>query len=89
MVAVVDDRGETAGARYIEFKVYQSPDEPNRAQASWRFPDAGMAIEQSQPGSALEMEFRHAVDCADRHAIPFVWVNDPGELFPPWVRPIV
>lgn len=88
MVATIDDKDEAAGARYIEFKVRQNPADPNRPVASWRFPDAEMALEQSRPGNSLEMEFRLAVDCADRHAIPFVWVNDPDELFPPWVRPI-
>jgi hypothetical protein len=34
----------------------------------------------------IRMEFRFAVDCADQHGIPFVWVNDPDELFPPWER---
>ena len=87
MVAIIDDKDEGAGLRYIEFKVYQSPTDPNRVLANWRFPDSGIAIEQSRPGNDLEMEFRHAVDCADRHGIPFVWVNDPDELFPPWVRP--
>jgi len=87
VVAIIDDEGEAAGARYIEFKVRQSPADPDRALASWRFPDSGMAIEQSKPGNSLEMEFRLAVDCADQNGIPFVWVNDPDQLFPPWVRP--
>jgi len=88
VVAIIDDKGEAAaGARYIEFKVHQSPANPDRAVASWRFPDSGMAIEQSEPGNSLEMEFRLAVDCADQHGIPFVWVNDPDQLFPPWIRP--
>ena len=26
------------------------------------------------------------LDCADQHGIPFVWVNDPDELFPPCER---
>ena len=87
MVAIIDDKGEAAGARYIEFTVHQSPADPDRAVASWRFPDSGMAIEQSKSGNSLEMEFRLAVDCADQHGIPFVWVNDPDQLFPPWIRP--
>jgi hypothetical protein len=87
VVAIIDDKGEAAGARYIEFKVHPSPADPDRAVASWRFPVRGMAIEQSKPGNALETEFRLAVDCADQHGIPFVWVNDPDQLFPPWNRP--
>jgi hypothetical protein len=87
VVAIIDDKGEAAGARYIEFKVHQSPADPDRAVASWHFPGSGMAIEQSKSGNSLEMEFRLAVDCADQHGIPFVWVNDPDRLFPPWIRP--
>ena len=88
MVAIIDDKDEAGSARYIEFKVHQSSTDPNRALVSWRFPENGMAIEQSRPDTALEMEFRLAVDCADQHGIPFVWVNDPDELFPQWLRPI-
>ena len=33
------------------------------------------------------LEFRQVLDCADQQGIPFVWVNDPDELFPPWERP--
>lgn len=87
MVAIIDDKDDAAGARYIEFKVHQSRVDPDRAVASWRFPENGTAIEQSKPENALAMEFRLAVDCADQHGIPFVWVNDPDQLFPPWIRP--
>jgi hypothetical protein len=87
LVAVIEGREEAGGARYIEFRVYQSPGEPDRVLASWRFPVSGTAIEESKPGNSVETEFRFAVECADQHAIPFVWVNDPDELFPPWTRP--
>ena len=87
VVAVIDGKEEAGGARYIEFKVYRSPTDPNRALSSWRFPDKGIAIDQSKPGNAIEADFRFAVDCADQHGIPFVWVNDAEELFPPWDRP--
>jgi hypothetical protein len=87
LVAVIEGKEEAGGARYIEFRVYQSPTEPDRVTASWRFPPSGTAIEESEPGNSIEAEFRFAVECADQHAIPFVWVNDPDELFPPWVRP--
>jgi len=29
-----------------------------------------------------------SVDCADQHGIPFVWVNDPDELFPALGTPL-
>ena len=46
-----------------------------------------MLIDQSKLDGPVVMEFRHVLDCADLHGIPFVWVNDPDELFPPWTRP--
>lgn len=90
MVAIIEGKEEAGGARYIEFKVDQSPADPNRIVGSWRFPSsesAGMVIDQSRLDTTIETEFRHAVDCADQHGIPFVWVNDPDELFPPFNRP--
>jgi hypothetical protein len=87
VVAVIDDKDEAGGARYIEFRVYRTPADPDRALASWRFPESGTAIEHSKPENSLESEFRVAVDCADQHGIRFVWVNDPDQLFPPWTRP--
>jgi hypothetical protein len=87
VVAVIDEKGEAGGARCIEFKVCRSPTDPDNALASWRFPESGIAIDQSKLGRTIETEFRFAVDCADQNGIPFVWVNDPEELFPPWIRP--
>jgi hypothetical protein len=86
VVAVIDEKGEAGGARYIEFKVYQSPTDPNLVLGSWRFPHSGTAIDQSKLDTSVKTEFQCAVDCADQHGIPFVWVNDPDELFPPWAR---
>ena len=87
MVAIIDERDEAGGSRHIEFEVSRSPTDPDRAVASWRFPDDGTAIGQSRPGITIEADFRFAVDCADQNGIPFVWVNDPEQLFPPWIRP--
>jgi len=87
MVAVIEGQEEAGDARYIEFEVSRSPADPNRAVASWRFPEHGIAIAESNPGNTIELELRFAVDCADQHGIAFVWINDPEELFPPWTRP--
>ena len=89
MVAVVEDKESVGAAQYIEFKVYRSPTDPNRILGSWRFAAGGPSetvIDQSRPETTVEVEFGHVVDCADQHGIPFVWVNDPDELFPPFVR---
>lgn len=87
MVAVIEGKEEAGGARYIEFRIYPSPTDPNIALAAWCFPESGPVIDQSKPGNSIETELRLAIDCADQHGIPFVWVNDPDELFPSWARP--
>ena len=87
MVAVIEGQEEAYGARYIEFKVYPSQADPNRILGSWRFVHGeSTLIDQSKPDSSVVVEFRHVLDCADQHGIPFVWVNDPDELFPPFMR---
>ena len=89
MVAVIEEKESAGTAQYIEFKVHRSPTDPNRILGSWRFPPGEpteTVIDQSKPEATVEVEFRHVVDCADQHGIPFVWVNDPDELFPPFVR---
>ena len=87
MVAVVEDETEIGGARYIEFRVHRSETDPSRVFGSWRYAhgESGL-VDQSRPEMPVLAEFRHALDCADQHGIPFVWVNDPDELFPPWAR---
>jgi hypothetical protein len=88
VVAVIEGKEEAGGAWFIEFKVHRSDADPTLILGSWRFGDPTL-IEESKPNSPVRIEFGHAVDCADQHGIPFVWVNDPDELFPPWERPIV
>jgi hypothetical protein len=89
MVAVIEEKGEAGRALCIEFKVHRSPTDPDRILASWRLAGSaapGSATDQSRPDSPVEIEFRHVLDCADLHGIPFVWVNDPDELFPYYTR---
>jgi hypothetical protein len=89
VVAIIEGKEEAGGALYIEFKVDRSPTDPTRIVGSWRFPadeSAGIVIGQSRLDTTIEVEFRHVVDCADQHGIPYVWVNDPVELFPPFRR---
>jgi hypothetical protein len=86
VVAVIDERSEAGAARYIEFRVHRSADNPDFVMGSWRFAHGERVIDQSRPENSVEREFRFVVDCADQHGIPFVWVNDPEELFPPWKR---
>jgi hypothetical protein len=87
VVAVIEGKEEAGGARFIEFKVYRTDADPRRILGSWRFPlSDGTVIDQSKPDTPAVTEFAHALDCADQHGIPFVWVNDPDELFPPWER---
>ena len=87
MVAVIEGKEEAFGARYIEFKVCRSETDRSLILGTWRLAHGSSTlIDQNKPDSPVATEFRHVVDCADQHGIPFVWVNDPDELFPPWER---
>ena len=89
MVAVIEEKEYAGTAQYIEFKVYRSPTDPDRILASWRLAVAGPGedvIDQSRPDSPVQVEFSQVLDCADQHGIAFVWVNDPDELFAPFIR---
>ncbi len=87
MAAVIEGKEEAGAARCIEFKVHRSRGDPDRIVGSWRFaPNEPIVIGHSKPGASAATEFRHVVDRADQHGIPFVWVNDPDELLPPFVR---
>ena len=87
VVAVIEGKEEAGGARYIEFRVHRSPTDPDRIVGSWRLAHGSSSlIDQNRTDTPIEFEFRQVVDCADQHGIPFVWVNDPEELFPPWQR---
>ena len=89
MVAVIEEKESAGSAQYIEFKVYRSATEPDLILGSWRFA-AGSPVEtviaESRLGTSVEIEFCYVLDCADQHGIPFVWVNDPNELFLPFIR---
>jgi hypothetical protein len=83
----MEGKEEAGGARYIEFKVHRSETDPNLIVGSWRFAHGqSTLVDQSKHDTPVMTEFRHVLDCADQHGIPFVWVNDPDELFPPWER---
>ena len=87
MVAVIEGREEAGGARYIEFKVHRSETDPSLILGSWRLAHGESGLtDQSKPASPERTECGQVLDCADQHGIPFVWVNDPDELFPPWER---
>lgn len=87
MVAVIEGKEEAGAARYIEFKVCRSPADPDRILGNWRLAHGqSTLIDQSKDDALVGIEFRHVMDCADQHGIPFVWVNDPEELFPPFMR---
>jgi hypothetical protein len=87
VVAVIEGKEEAGGARYVEFKVHRSETDPSHILGSWRVAHGHSGlIDQSKLDGPVGMEFRHVLDCADQHGIPFVWVNDPDELFPPWER---
>jgi hypothetical protein len=89
VVAVIEEKEGAGSAQYIEFKVHRSSTDPDLILGSWRFPTGNpveTVIAESRLGTSVEIEFRHVLDCADQHGIPFVWVNDPDELFLPFIR---
>ena len=87
MVAVIEEREEAAGARYIEFKVERSPTDLLRVLGRWRLVHGqSTLVDENRDGAAVATEFRLVLDCADQHGVRFVWVNDPDGLFPPWER---
>jgi hypothetical protein len=87
MVAVIEAEEEAGGARYLEFKVQRSASDPARVLGCWRLAHGGSSlVDESRAEGAAADEFRLALDCADQNGIPFVWVNDPDSLFPPWER---
>jgi hypothetical protein len=85
MVAVIEAEEEAGGARCLEFKVQRSPTDPGRVLGCWRLAH-GELVDRNRDEAAAAAEFRLALDCADENGIPFVWVNDPESLFPPWER---
>jgi hypothetical protein len=87
VVAVIEEREEAAGGRCIEFKVERSSTDPGRVLGRWRLVHGDSTlVDENREGAAAATEFRLVLDCADQHGVPFVWVNDPGGLFPPWER---
>jgi hypothetical protein len=85
VVAVIDEQDEAGTARCLEFRVSRDPQ--GRVLGSWRLEHKGSSlVDESRSDGAVAAEFRLALDCADQHGIPFLWVNDPDALFPPWER---
>jgi hypothetical protein len=87
VVAVIEEREDARGASCIEFKVERSPTEPGRVLGRWRLVHGtSNLVDEGRDDATAASEFRLALDCADQHGIPYVWVNDPDGLFPPWER---
>ena len=87
MVTVIETQEEAGGARYLEFRVQRSAIDPGRVLGSWRLAHGGPTlVDENRHQAAAADEFRLVLDCADQNGIPFVWVNDPASLFPPWER---
>jgi hypothetical protein len=91
LVQIIEDETEAGGAEYIEFVVWRSPTGDIRGW--WHHareePDRRASVMGSRPFTPIEGEFRRVLDWAEASHIPFVWVDDPEELFPPSVRPAV
>jgi hypothetical protein len=90
---IVETEQAAGGAKCIKFSVYRSPTKPDLILANWLHagqpagPKGLVPIDVSRLGTPVEIEFQHAVTVAHQDGVPFVWVDDPGGLFPPSARP--
>jgi hypothetical protein len=91
MVRVIERLEDAGDAECIRFQVYRSPRDRNRILASWLHgaSEGGMAsVATNTLGVRVEIEFQRAFLEAALHGVPFLWVDDPGSLFPPSKRQI-
>ena len=80
------------GAECIQFRPYRSPRDPNRILANWGphgvdEPGRMASIGTSVLGTPVKDEYKRAYNEAVHFGVPFLWVDDPGGLFPPADRP--
>ena len=94
MVQVIDTAKDAGDAECIRFKVRRSRRDPNLILGSWQHavdePGRMGSIGQSAPGVlgvSVEIEFQCALSWVAQYGVPFLWVDDPDELFPPDKRP--
>ena len=75
MVQVIGRIEDAGDAKYIKFRVYRSPRDPNRILASWQHAvdEHGMAsIGQSQLGTPVEIEYQRVMLEAVQYGVPLV-----------------
>ena len=92
MVQVIDRMEDAGGAEYIHLRVRRSRVKHDLILADWGphgvdEPGRMASIGQSQLGTPVELEFKHAFNEAVQYGVPFLWVDDPEGLFPPAKRP--
>jgi hypothetical protein len=90
VVQVIDRKEDAGTGPRIDFRVNRSPTDPHQILGEWLHacgPDWGestwtVAISRNHGGGLVAAEFQRALEYADSHDIPFVWVDDPLGLFP-------
>lgn len=93
MIQIIEDQQSAAGAKCIRFRPYESKRYPGVIAAHWQHAmepaDAkGPApIPGDTPGTPVHIEYMRAVQVAHYDGVPFIWIDDPGGLFPPPDRP--
>jgi hypothetical protein len=92
MVQIIDRLEDAGGAECIQFKPYPSSRDPNRILASWGphavdEPGRMGSLGTSVLGIPVDIEYKRAFNEAVQHGVRFLWVDDPGGLFPPGKRP--
>jgi hypothetical protein len=93
MVQIIEKQQDAEGAECIKFRVYrsQNPNTPDLILGEWQHateepnpgnPKGALGIANSQLGTPVGIEYEHVKTHADKHGVPFVWVDDPQGLFP-------
>lgn len=85
MVQVIENRTPVERSKFFEFKVYK-PKTSQRilgylkpygivdgSTATWVRTNFGVDVREA---------FRTAIELADQHRVPFIYINDPNGLFP-------
>ncbi len=89
IVQVVERREDAGQAACIEFRVYRDPVDDTVILGEMSFAESvgtAIGITTSNLGAPVEAEYLKVLDFANRHGIPFVWIDDPRGLFPPSKR---
>jgi hypothetical protein len=91
MVRVIEQKSDADEMACVEFRVYRKPTDPAVIFGEMFFIEQegprAASISTSDLGIPVDKAFLGTVDYANQRGIPFIWIDDPRELFPPTKRP--